>query len=139
EGVVLDVTPNISKDGTIHMTIHPVITERTGTAQSGKGSSVPILDLRETDSTLRVDNNETIVIAGLIQDKQLRNELKTPLDKIPIFGPLLRQKQKDIKKTDLVIMLTPHLFNLSQIPAMTRDRTDHLEVVKEAQDKETRS
>ena len=59
EGVVLDVTPQISSDGIITMNIHPTITERTGQATSPDGNSVPIVEVRETDTVLRVLEGDT--------------------------------------------------------------------------------
>lgn len=136
EGVVLDVTPNISKDGTIFMSIHPTITERTGASVSSQGNTVPILDLRETDTVLKVRDGETIVIAGLIQDKVLRNTVKTPLSKIPLIGGLFTQNSRETTKTDLVIMLTPHIYNLNQIEELTRARQERIEALRQEIDKE---
>jgi MSHA biogenesis protein MshL len=122
EGVVLDVTPNISPDGVIYMNIHPVVTERTGQATSARGSTVPILDLRESDTAVHVRDGDTIVIAGLISEKNLKNTIKSPLASIPVIGGLFKSKKDEVKKTDLVIMLTPRLFPLSRVPEMTRER-----------------
>ena len=59
------VTPQVSADGIIHLSIRPSITERTGTATSRLGDTVPIISVRETDTLVRVRQGETIVIAGL--------------------------------------------------------------------------
>jgi MSHA biogenesis protein MshL len=136
EGIVLDVTPNIDRDGTIWMSIHPTITELIGTATSRQGNSVPILDLRETDTTLRVRDGETIVIAGLIQDKVLRNTVRTPLSKIPLIGAFFGQKSRDTTKTDLVIMLTPRIYNLNQVEELTRAREERLQALRQEIEKE---
>jgi len=82
EGVMLSVTPQISADGIIHMSINPSVTGRTGVARSRLGDQVPIVSVRETDTLVRVRQGETVVIAGLMQDRGRR-------------------------KTDLVILLTP--------------------------------
>ncbi|MCX6550996.1 MAG: hypothetical protein NTY02_08330, partial [Acidobacteria bacterium] len=66
EGVVLSVTPQINADGIVHLSISPSITERTGTATSRLGDQVPIVSVRETDTLVRVQEGETIVIAGLM-------------------------------------------------------------------------
>lgn len=136
EGVVLDVTPNMSKDGTIYMSVHPTITERTGEKTSAQGNSVPLIDLRETDVTLRVRDGETIVIAGLISSKELRSSSKTPLSGLPVLGTFFGRKSKEVKKTDLVIMLTPRIYPLSDVSRISRDREDQLEVLRQEQAKE---
>ena len=68
EGVVLSVTPRISSDGMINMSITPSLTERTGQATSRFGDTVPILSVREADTLVRVHEHETIVIAGLMDE-----------------------------------------------------------------------
>ena len=88
EGVVLSVTPQISADGIIHMSINPSITERTGVATSRLGDTVPIVSVRETDTLVRVRQGETIVIAGLDRtdraervDANKRTETNAPQDR----------------------------------------------------------
>ena len=85
EGVVLSVTPQISADGIIHMSINPSITGRTGVATSRPGENVPIVSVREADTLVRVRHGETIVVAGLMSDKSSR-------------------------KIELVILLTPTIM-----------------------------
>src|SRR4029079_13473376 len=70
EGVVLSVTPQISGDGMINLSISPSLTERTGQAVSRFGDTVPILSVREADTLVRVHENETIVIAGLMNERK---------------------------------------------------------------------
>ncbi len=78
EGVTLSVTPQITADGVINMSIMPSITERTGTATSRLGDQVPIVSVRETDTLVRVHEGETIVIAGLMQDRTSADTTKVP-------------------------------------------------------------
>ena len=110
-GIVLDVTPQIAEDGTIIMNIHPSITDQTGsvTAPDGK-STFPLLSVRETDTTLRVRDGQTIIIAGLMQEKTLENYTGFPvLDSIPLLGGLFRYKTGTKTNSELVIMITPTL------------------------------
>jgi type II secretory pathway component GspD/PulD (secretin) len=130
EGVVLDVTPTVQSDGAVFLRLHPTITERTGAATSQRGNSVPILDVREADTTVIVPNGGTIVIAGLISDKTLGNSTKTPLSKIPVIGGLFSRKSEENRKTDLVVMLTPHVFDLNNVAEMTRMRQDNIDAMK---------
>lgn len=130
EGVVLDVTPNIGPDGIMFLHIHPVITERTGAATSQRGNSVPIIDVRESDTVVKVSDGQTIVIAGLISEKSIGGSTKTLLSSLPLVGGLFGRKENTNKKTDLVVMLTPHLFDISSIPEMTRLRQEHIDQMK---------
>lgn len=111
EGVVLDVTPQIGDDGVITMNIRPSITERVGTARSRLGDEVPIIAVRATDTVARVPDGQTVVIAGLIQDRATRTLSGTPGAKdLPVLGWLFRRTEKERRKSELVVFLTPHLL-----------------------------
>jgi len=120
EGVVLSVTPQISADGIIHMSINPSITERTGVATSRLGDTVPIVSVRETDTLVRVRQGETIVIAGLMQDRSSLDTTKIPvLGDVPVVGNLFKRTEKTRRKTDLVILLTPTIMGPGEISSTT--------------------
>ncbi len=127
EGVVLSVTPQIAGDGMINMSISPSLTERTGEATSRFGDTVPILSVRETDTLVRVHENETIVIAGLM-DERLRPRVR----KVPFFGDLpgvgglFRSETTSHRKTDLVILLTPTIMTPARVPQATANALERL-------------
>jgi type II secretory pathway component GspD/PulD (secretin) len=110
-GILLDVTPQIAEDGTIIMNIHPSITDKTGekTTPDGK-STFPLLSVRETDTTVRVRESQTIIIAGLMQEKNEESYIGVPiLESVPVFGGLFRYKTNKKRNSELVIMITPYL------------------------------
>jgi MSHA biogenesis protein MshL len=118
EGVVLSVTPQISADGMVHMSINPSVTERTGQATSRLGDTVPIVSVRETDTLVRVRQGETIVIAGLMQDRTSEDTSKVPLlGDVPVIGNLFRRTERRRTKTDLVILLTPTVLGPGEAAA----------------------
>jgi type II secretory pathway component GspD/PulD (secretin) len=100
----------------INMSIMPSITERTGTATSRLGDQVPIVSVRETDTLVRVHQGETIVIAGLMQDRTTVEKSKVPvLGDVPVVGGLFRRDERTKRKTDLVILLTPTVMTPGEI------------------------
>ena len=110
-GIILDVTPQIAEDGTIIMNIHPSITDKTGekTTPDGK-STFPLLSVRETDTTVRVRDGQTIIIAGLMQERTEENYTGVPvLQSLPLLGNLFRYKTETKRNSELVIMITPTL------------------------------
>ena len=118
EGVVLSVTPQISADGMVHMSINPSVTERTGQATSRLGDTVPIVSVRETDTLVRVRQGETIVIAGLMQDRTSQDTSKVPLlGDVPVVGNLFKRTERRRTKTDLVILLTPTVLGPGEAAA----------------------
>ncbi len=123
EGIVLDVTPQISDDGIITMDIHPTITERTGQATSPRGDTVPIVDVRETDVVVRVAEGETVMIGGLLSNRSLDTINKVPvLGDIPLLGSLFRRDSKESRKIDLVILLTPKILNVRTAVEYTKNK-----------------
>ncbi|MFB3886013.1 MAG: secretin and TonB N-terminal domain-containing protein [Thermodesulfobacteriota bacterium] len=110
-GIILDVTPQIAEDGTILMNIHPSITEKTGekTTPDGK-TTFPLLSVRETDTTVKVRDGQTIIIAGLMQEKKEETHIGVPvLQTVPILGGLFRYRTETKRNSELVIMITPTL------------------------------
>lgn len=108
-GIILDVTPQIAEDGTIIMNIHPSITEKTGEKVTPDGrTTFPLLSVRETDTTVRVRDGQTIIIAGLMQEKNEEAYIGVPvLDSIPLLGGLFRYRTQKKRNSELVIMITP--------------------------------
>ena len=120
-GVVLAVTPQIGSDGTITLTIHPSVTDKVGEATSVQGDKVPIVDVRETDTVVRVNDRQTILFAGLMQNKVTEDVIAVPLvSEIPWLGYLFKHTSREVRKTELVIMLTPKVVtseNMREIAA----------------------
>jgi len=121
-GIILDVTPQIAEDGTIIMNIHPSITDKTGekTTPDGK-STFPLLSVRETDTTVRVRDGQTIIIAGLMQERTEENYTGVPvLQSLPLVGNLFRYKTETKRNSELVIMITPTLQVGKKVEDFTR-------------------
>jgi len=135
-GIVLDVTPQISPDGYITMNIHPSITELVKIAESGtKGSAgyatAPVIDIRETDTVVRANDGQTIIIAGMMQDKKKEVKTRVPfLGDIPVFGNLFSRTEEEIQKTELVILLTPTILVGKRIEDLSREELRRLEEIK---------
>lgn len=110
-GVVLNLTPQISGDGLIIMSIRPSITTIASVTTSPDGqSSSPVTDVRELDTVAKVRHGQTVVLAGLIQERENNDTREVPgLGKLPILGGLFKQNQKRRDKIELVIMLTPYI------------------------------
>jgi type II secretory pathway component GspD/PulD (secretin) len=110
-GIILDVTPQIAEDGTIIMNIHPSITEKTGDKATPDGKTTfPLLSVRETDTTVKVKDGQTIIIAGLMAEKKEEGYVGVPiLQSVPLLGGLFQYKTGTKKTSELVIMITPTL------------------------------
>ena len=134
-GIVLDVTPQISPDGYITMNIHPSITELVRVQEFRvKGdlyATAPVIDIRETDTVVRAKDGQTIIIAGMMQDKKKESKTKVPfLGDIPFLGNLFSKTEEEKQKTELVILLTPTILVGKRIEDLSREELRRLEEIK---------
>jgi type IV pilus assembly protein PilQ len=104
-GVNLNVTPTIGADGAITTDLETDYSQVTGTL-----SNFPIVGTRKAQSTLRVRDGETIVIAGLFSDVDASTITKVPfLGDIPFLGEIFKNRQRSHTKDEVVFLITPHL------------------------------
>ncbi len=111
-GLVLDVLPQINENGQVMMSINTSISEKTGERSSPDGDIViPILDVRESNNVVLAGNGQTIVIGGLMKNKTDTQIEGVPLlQDIPYIGRVFQKKHETKQKSELVIMLTPHIM-----------------------------
>lgn len=113
-GLVLSVTPQISRDGWIMMDVSPILTRLTAQVESVNGSTAPILDVKQSGGLVRVRNGQMVIIGGLIQDQVSTTERKVPfLGDIPLVGWLFTGTYQAQQKTELVIFLMPRILNVT--------------------------
>lgn len=119
-GVTLDVTPQIAKDGSVILHIHPsvsLVTEQQkniNLGASGGTLSLPLArsTIRESDNIVRAKNGQIVVIGGLMQNNMLENIGGTPgVSKIPFLGSLFRRTNQASSKSELIILLRPIVAN----------------------------
>ena len=113
-GIKLYVTPTINKDGFVIMKIKPEISsaERTDIISEGKVTQIPIVTTSETETTVMVKDGVTIIIGGLKKDERTKNVRKIPLlGDVPLAGFFFRSTSDEMKSTELVILLTPHIIS----------------------------
>jgi MSHA biogenesis protein MshL len=116
EGIVLSVTPQIASDGMINISISPSFTERTGEATSRFGDTAPILSVRQADTMVRVHDTETIVVAGLMDERARPDVTKVPFfGDLPGVGKMFRGEKPGRRKTDLIILLTPTIMTPARV------------------------
>jgi len=106
-GVILEVTPQISKDGYITMNLKPSFTE----LELSRFTGAYDVHKRGTETTVMVKDGETVVIGGLIKSKHEGGAKKIPFfGDIPILGAAFRYKTKDNSDRELIIFITPNII-----------------------------
>jgi len=120
-GITLKVIPQVrakeeGEGDRINMIIHPAVSKQSGFAYSVDNSgnqvysSYPIINIREADTNVTINDGDTIVIAGLISSYTVDEEDKIPLlGDIPILGYLFKEEHTQLKKTNLLIFITARI------------------------------
>ena len=106
----LEVTPQITPDNRIIMTVEIRKDSVGAFVQLGGGFSVPSIDTKNIITQIHVNNGDTAVIGGIFEE-EIRNDLtQVPfLGNLPILGYLFKQTGTTSKKTELLIFLTPRI------------------------------
>ncbi len=108
-GVGLKFTPIIGSDGMVTLRVSPSVSEITELVETSTGPA-PVLSSRKLNTTVRLRDGQTLVLAGLLQDNLREIVSKVPmLGDIPILGTLFRSSSYQQRKTDLLIAVTPHI------------------------------
>ena len=118
-GVILGVTPRISPDGMVVMMIDveksQLESEATGipifTSPTGQVIRSPIIDSTTAQSTISAMDGQTIVLSGLITKNRNESHRSVPwLGDIPVLGNLFRYDSTSNDRTELLIIMTPHII-----------------------------
>jgi type II secretory pathway component GspD/PulD (secretin) len=108
-GTILKITPYINDDGNILLKVEPSIT--SAVLEEG----IPVVKTTEVSTWLLAKNEETVFIGGLIQDAKTKTSKSIPcLGSIPGLGLLFGQRSRDLKKSELIILITPTIFYAKQ-------------------------
>ncbi|WP_369855212.1 pilus (MSHA type) biogenesis protein MshL [Candidatus Thalassolituus haligoni] len=117
-GIALDVTPQISNGQEVILHVHPTVTEveeRVKTIELGSEEfNLPLAysTVRETDSIIRAQSGQVVVIGGLMQNRKVTTEARVPLlGDIPLLGWLFRQQRQESVQSELVILIQPHIVD----------------------------
>ena len=110
-GIKMFVTPTIARDHFVQMKIRPEVSTKTGTLTTSQKNEIPIVETAEAETVLLVEDGGTVILGGLIKDENARDQQRIPiLGDIPILGIPFRSTKKTVKKTELVVFLTPHII-----------------------------
>ena len=107
----LDVTPHITPDDRIMMKLN-VTKDNPDWSRTVLG--VPPIDTRQLETSVLVDNGETVVLGGVFERTYSEDEEKIPwLGDLPVMGFLFRQKLSLDQNQELLIFITPKILKES--------------------------
>lgn len=112
-GILLRLTPQINESDWVTLDVLQEISEvKEGSTSDSASSGGPTTTKRSAETHVSVRSNQTVVIGGLMQEVETESESKIPiLGDIPLIGGLFRNKRKTVRKTNLLIFLTPHVID----------------------------
>ena len=122
-GILLHVTPSVGDDlHTITLALEPEVSEKKTDDKFGGEVTLPRFTARRLDTSVVIDNGETVMLGGLMKDTTAKTVTKVPiLGSLPILGALFRKDDDAIERSNLLIFVTASLVN----PSGARLAQDH--------------
>ena len=109
----LKVTPTITQDGRVFLSMAVKKDEIVGYVNLGQLGSTPELAKREVTTAVLVDSGQTVVVGGVYEFTSAEDIKKVPfLGDVPVLGNLFRNKHKGNTKAELLIFVTPKILNV---------------------------
>jgi general secretion pathway protein D len=114
-GVNIDITPRMHHDDEVTLALKLSITSISGVGFGG----LPTFGNREINTTIRLRDGETNLLAGLIRDDERSTLSGVPgLSDLPLIGRIFARNQKETQQTDIILTLTPHIVRVLDINEM---------------------
>lgn len=131
-GIILKVTPKINKYGMVQLEISQEISSLT--ERQVEGVTAPIISNRIAETTVSVNDGQTIVIGGLMEQEQSDNFSGVPFFRnIPVVKYFFGYQRKTFSNKELIILITPHVvLDEEDSQTITRDFLEKLERLKKS-------
>ncbi|HOX02948.1 MAG TPA: hypothetical protein P5555_10970 [Candidatus Paceibacterota bacterium] len=134
-GIILRVTPFITSDGLVEMIVAPEISTLSDkTVPISETVDAFVIAKRSAETVVVTPNGHPIIIGGLMENHQTESVRKIPLlGDIPLLGLAFRRTEKANTKTELIIILTPHIVNQpTEVAALTNRERQQAQLVPQA-------
>lgn len=117
-GLMLGIVPHIKEDREVVLSITPIVSNLLDIKEARFGEDtpyvvhLPVVDLRELSTTVKLNDEEVLIIGGLMKREGKDTEYKVPLlGDLPLFGALFRGKSRESSSTELIIILQPRVLS----------------------------
>ena len=112
-GIMIKLTPRVHHDGWITMKLE---FELTFITEAGTDTRPPTIGTRNVKSVIRLQDNETGILAGLLRDNERSSVKGLPgLVNLPIVKEIFSSNDKEIEQTDIILTITPHIIKFPDI------------------------
>ena len=115
-GITLKIEPRVHHNKEVSLKVEVEVSNLAGVVDLGTGVTQPIIGTRQVQTTIRLRDGETNLLAGLIkrEDKTARSGIAGITD-IPGIGDIFATNTKDVEETDIVLTLTPYIVRIPDI------------------------
>jgi len=136
-GFVLSVTPFINKNDVVTLNVRPTISRvidkvndpNPSLAMAGVKNEIPVVQVREIESVLKINNGDTAVIGGLMQDVKNNKTTGIPvLSSIPWLGKLFSYDSDVNEKSELIIFIRPVVVKQASVTGDLHEYKQYLPV-----------
>lgn len=134
-GISMDITPQISSDGTITLHVHPVITTVSEQNKSVAGQQVPLArtSVRELDSIIKAQDGRIVILGGLAYERTVDSTAGIPgLNDLPGVGAAFDQRRQSTVKSEFIILLRPVIANTQSEQNLLRDTGERVRRISES-------
>ena len=109
-GVILTVTPNISRNGRV---VLDVVQEISSVAQEQtSGIDSPTIRQRKVATNVMLRDGDTLALGGLVQESDTKTVTKVPgLGDVPVLGAMFRRTESDKQRSELLVLIRPRVVN----------------------------
>jgi general secretion pathway protein D len=115
-GIIVSVEPRVHHNKEITLKLSVEISSLAGSVEGSGGVSQPIIGTRTVETTIRLQDGETNLLAGLIKEEERSSLSGVPgLSDIPFLRRIFGVNEVDKKKTDIVLSVTPHIIRVPNI------------------------
>ena len=128
-GISMDITPQISANGTITLHVHPTITTVVEQTKTIAGQQVPLPSsaVRELDSVIRAEDGKIVILGGLAYERSVDEVAGIPYAAdLPAIGAAFDQRRRSTVKSEFIILLRPVIGNQQSEQGLMRDRNERL-------------
>jgi general secretion pathway protein D len=131
-GVILKVTPRVNAGGLVTMDVSQEVSDVSTTTTSTLNS--PTISERLISSSVAIHDGQTVALGGLISDSRNNGKSGIPvLQNIPVLGNLFSTTNNNLNRTELLVLLTPHVVgDQYQAQAVTDELREKLSATEAA-------
>jgi general secretion pathway protein D len=116
-GLKLEIEPTVSLDEDVDMKVALEVSSIQGQTTLSSGTIAYTLGTRNASTVLRVRDNETQVLAGLIQRQETNSSVGIPLiNEIPLLNKLFGQSSANTSRSEVILLITPHIVRSVVVP-----------------------